>query len=305
MTRPLPLLATLALTACAAPHVPTAPDLIAQNHMSGIPKEGPYFRRIYTSPETILTPAGPRPASTAILLALTPDAFSALHRLTSDEMWHFYAGSPARLLLLYPDGHGEQKTWGADITRGQESEILVPRGTWVGARPLSTAKNTVTFGANTVTPGFDYTDYEQGYRIPLSEKYPDFKDEIRTLTRDDSLTPPPATQPPVTPVALTEYVGRTAPQHDTTISTSRFTLAPGAEIPFMRTRKGHEVMIVTTGTGTVTIGTSTQPLTPGAVILLPPVIPHRIHATTALSFYVSAAPAWKLSDTQKVRPAPE
>src|ERR1700751_2488156 len=76
--------------------------------------EGGYFRQTYRSAVTIARDAlpagfgGPRAASTAIYFLVQGKNFSAFHRLRSDEMWHFYAGSP--LLVHVIDLSGKHST---------------------------------------------------------------------------------------------------------------------------------------------------------------------------------------------------
>lgn len=70
------------------------------------PREVGWFREIYRAAETPPAHAlggrhaGPRAVSTAIYYLLTPAAFSALHRLAGDEVFHFYAGDPVEQLRL-------------------------------------------------------------------------------------------------------------------------------------------------------------------------------------------------------------
>jgi mannose-6-phosphate isomerase-like protein (cupin superfamily) len=73
-------------------------------------------------------------------------------------------------------------------------------------------------------------------------------------------------------------------------------------MPEMMTRQGHEVLFVTAGEGSVRVGEREQPLKPGAVVYLPPQIPHTIRATSRLTFYVAATPAWQPSDTVILKP---
>ena len=70
--------------------------------------------------------------SSAIVALETPRDFSALHRLQSDEVWHFYSGTPLTMPLLYPDGHGETVTLGANVGAGQLPQVTVPGGVWRG-----------------------------------------------------------------------------------------------------------------------------------------------------------------------------
>jgi predicted cupin superfamily sugar epimerase len=148
-------------------------------------------------------------------MILTHRDFSAMHRLATDEMWHFYGGTPAMLLLLYPDGHGETRIWGSNVLAGQEPQILVPRGTWMGAIPLGAPQSAYSFGGNTLSPGFEYADFEAGSRADLIARYPRFARQITALTRQDratATTPAPAAPADtLQPVTLAELVGRTAP----------------------------------------------------------------------------------------------
>ena len=67
-----------------------------------------------------------RSLSTAIYYLLTPDSFSSLHRLQSDEIFHFYAGDPVTMLQLHGDGRGETIVLGQDIAAGQQLQVVVP-----------------------------------------------------------------------------------------------------------------------------------------------------------------------------------
>lgn len=310
-----PLLAATALLyafpACAepaadAPMPPAAKAIIDHYHMQNIPHEGPWFLQTFKSDDVIEGAlaeryTGKRWAYTAIYAVFTRSDFSAMHKLATDELWHFYGGSPAQILLLYPDGRGEVKIWGSDVLKGEEPQIMVPRGTWMGARPIGDPKSAYSFGANTLSPGFEYADYEPGYRDELVKLYPKFAQAITELTRDESAHRPAGSSTKaalVPPVAVEELVGRTSPQRSDAISVARFTLQKGAAIPLTVTREGTEVMVVSMGKGRVTIGGKVQDVAQGSVVLLPPGVPHRIDADTRLEFTVSVAPAWQASDMQ-------
>lgn len=294
-----------AQSAADAPMPAAARAIIDHYHMQNIPHEGPWFLQTFKSDDVIEGALAERYpgkhwAYTAIYAVFTRSDFSAMHRLATDELWHFYGGSPAQILLLYPDGRGEVKIWGGDVLKGEEPQIMVPRGTWMGARPIGDPKTAYSFGANTLSPGFEYSDYEPGYRDELVRLYPNFAAQITELTRDESASRPAASTAPkprlVPPVAVEELVGRTSPQHSEAISVARFTLQKGAAIPMTVTREGSEVMVVSAGKGRVTIGGKEQQVAQGAVVLLPPGVPHRIDADSRLEFTVSVAPAWQASD---------
>lgn len=153
------------------------------------PKEGGWFRETYRAAETFDAEAlpgayaGPRAVSTAIYYLLTPATFSALHRLASDEVFHFYAGDPVEQLRLHPGGRGEVVTIGNNVLAGQRPQVLVPRGVWQGAR-LAPGGRYALLGC-TVAPGFDYADYESGGRAALIAAYPEFAEPIATLTAEN------------------------------------------------------------------------------------------------------------------------
>ena len=150
------------------------------------PSEGGYFRETYRSEETIAAAALPprygkeRNLSTAIYYLLAPDGCSLLHRLRSDEVFHFYAGDPTTMLLLDDDGRAETIVLGQDIPAGQRFQVVVPRGVWQGMY-LSDGGAFALLGT-TVSPGFDFADFELGSRDELTRRYPASAETIRRLT---------------------------------------------------------------------------------------------------------------------------
>ncbi|WP_265292203.1 cupin domain-containing protein [Streptomyces sp. SHP 1-2] len=146
----------------------TPEELVAHYGLEPIPREGGLFRRTWAGPGR---PDG-RPTGSAIVALLTggPDDFSALHRLTADETWHFYLGDPLGLLLLAPDGTSRTVVLGPDVLRGQHVQHTVPAGTWMGARVAEGGAWTL-FGC-TAVPGFTYEDYEHGDPDRLAARYP-------------------------------------------------------------------------------------------------------------------------------------
>ena len=151
------------------------------------PREGGWYRQTWASAEKIPQGALPkrysseRAAGTAIYYLLTPTTFSEMHRLASDEVFHFYLGDPVEMLQLKPDGQGGIVRLGGDIEGGMTPQLLVPRGVWQGSRLI--AGGEVALLGCTVSPGFDYADYEQGTRARLTADYPTFAEMIRELTR--------------------------------------------------------------------------------------------------------------------------
>ena len=182
------------------PHTPLAPDrlppsaeeLIAHLQMEKIPDEGCWFALTYRSADPLSAATLPlrygsaaRVAGSSIYALVTNTDFSAMHRLLTDEIWHFYAGEPLELLLLHPDERGEIIILGPDLLAGQHPQFMVPHGTWMGARPLSKSPAAYTLFGNTLAPGFAYTDFEIGWRDELQNAYPKFTNKITDLTREE------------------------------------------------------------------------------------------------------------------------
>ena len=162
----------------------TAEDLIRLMKLQPLPVEGGYFRETYRSAELLETTGYPSPRSfgSAIYFLLTPQSFSSLHRLRTDEIYHFYLGDPAEMLLLHADGSSERVLLGHDIHAGQQLQLVVPRGTWQGSRVLPGGRFSLL--GTTMAPGFDPRDFEPGSRSDLLAAYPSQRELIRGLTRE-------------------------------------------------------------------------------------------------------------------------
>ena len=151
------------------------------------PCEGGWFRQTWRSEEEIPHTALParypaaRAAGTCIYYLLESSTFSEMHRLVSDEIFHFYYGDPVEMLQLLPDGSGRTVVLGSDFASGQNPQLIVPKNVWQGSHLLPGGK-VALFGC-TVSPGFDYADYETGHRADLTRQYPRFADLIASLTR--------------------------------------------------------------------------------------------------------------------------
>jgi len=164
----------------------TADDIIRALKLQPHPKENGYFVESYRSAEKIswegLPPRydGFRVHSTAIYFLLKAGAFSEMHRLRSDEIFHFYLGSPVEMLLLDEmNGGGKILTLGTNLEAGEVPQIVVPRDCWQGLRSLGE----FSLLGTTVAPGFEYTDYETGKREELAGKFPAFEKQICALTK--------------------------------------------------------------------------------------------------------------------------
>jgi predicted cupin superfamily sugar epimerase len=165
----------------------TADKIIALLNLKPHPEEGGYFVETYRSSEIISEKAlpsrykGVRSFGTAIYYLLTPETFSAMHQLRSDEIFHFYLGDPVEMLQLWPDGSGRILILGTDIMNGMKPQAVIPKGVWQGAKLIKDGKFALL--GTTVSPGFEFFDYEFGHREELVKSYPKFREWIIALTR--------------------------------------------------------------------------------------------------------------------------
>ena len=162
-------------------------EIIKTLKLQPLPVEGGYYVETYRSstelPADTKSPPydGIRPASTAIYYLLTPDTFSTLHRLPSDEIFHFYLGDPIELLELDADGGGRVVRLGQNLFGDMKLQHVVKAGTWQGSK-LVYGGSFALLGV-TMAPGFIFQDYEAGNRDQLVDLYPDFESLIGELTQ--------------------------------------------------------------------------------------------------------------------------
>ncbi len=149
-------------------------------------QEGGFFAETWRSPHRLEAGAlpghpGARALGTAIYYLLTPDAFSEMHRLRSDEVFHFYMGDPVEMLQLAPGGAGRVVRLGTALAAGQRPQALVSAGVWQGSRLVPGGRYALL--GTTVAPGFEPQDYERGGRAELSASWPEHAGLVAELTR--------------------------------------------------------------------------------------------------------------------------
>jgi hypothetical protein len=167
----------------------TARAIVELLDLEPLPVEGGHFRQTWIAGETIAAAAlparygRPKAAGTAIYYLLTDeaDSFSALHRLPTDEVYHFYLGDPVEQWLLHGDGRVERVVLGPDLAGGQRVQHVAPRGVWQGSRLVPGGRFALL--GTTMAPGFDPADYEGGTREALLAAYPNAADTVCALTR--------------------------------------------------------------------------------------------------------------------------
>lgn len=151
--------------------------------------EGGIFSQTYLANEIITAGALPdrygvdKPMGTAIIYLLTADAnsFSAMHKLPTDEVYHFYLGDAVEMLNLNADGSSERVYLGQDLENGQFVQYTVPRETWQGSHLKEGGRYALV--GTTMAPGFTHHDYVGGAREELIKQYPAETELIRQLTR--------------------------------------------------------------------------------------------------------------------------
>ncbi|RPI12666.1 MAG: cupin domain-containing protein [Ignavibacteriae bacterium] len=149
--------------------------------------EGGYFKEVYKAKEMIKKEhlpkrySGDRFHSTSIYFLITPDNFSAFHRIKSDETWHFYYGSSLSLHIISKKGEYLSIKLGNNPENGEVFQYTVEKGDWFAASVDE--KDSYSLLGCTVSPGFDYDDFEMGKKDELTENFPQFKKLINRFAR--------------------------------------------------------------------------------------------------------------------------
>jgi predicted cupin superfamily sugar epimerase len=143
----------------------TSEQVIRLLDLEPLAGEGGYFRQTF--------PGGDenRPAHSAIYYLITPDSFSGLHRLTEDELFHFYGGDPCDMIQVTPEGQLHWSQLGTDLAAGQRPQVMVPAQTWQGTK-LGPGGSWALLGT-TMTPGFRPDMFELASPAQLQDLSPD------------------------------------------------------------------------------------------------------------------------------------
>jgi predicted cupin superfamily sugar epimerase len=157
---------------------PTVAQLVDRLRLEPLPLEGGLFRQTWVGEERDGRPVG---TAIVVLLAAEGGHFSAMHRLPIDEVWFCQAGDPIDLLLLEPGAPGRVVTLGPAVLDGQELQVTVPAGTWMGARVAPGGEWSLF--ATSMAPGFIPSDYDPGDADELAGEWPEHEARIRALTR--------------------------------------------------------------------------------------------------------------------------
>jgi predicted cupin superfamily sugar epimerase len=148
--------------------------------------EGGWYKENYRSNEIFPGTAlperfgGNREFATAIYFLLEQGNYSAFHRLKSDECWHFYDGDPLEIFIIREDGRFDKITLGRDFGNNQYYQFVVPANCWFASRPAP--GSAFSFVGCTVSPGFDFADFEIADADMLAVNYPQYEKLIRSFS---------------------------------------------------------------------------------------------------------------------------
>jgi predicted cupin superfamily sugar epimerase len=151
--------------------------------------EGGAYRETYRSALSVARASlplffqGDRNISTAIYFLLEQGQFSAFHRIASDELWHFYYGDR---LLIHEIGHSGALTThrlGNDPQKGELFQTTIRAGSWFASVPDKGSE--YSLAGCTVSPGFDFAEFELAGKAALSERYPMHRELIRRFSVRD------------------------------------------------------------------------------------------------------------------------
>ncbi|HVP14807.1 MAG TPA: cupin domain-containing protein [Terriglobales bacterium] len=163
----------------------SAEDVKRLLNLEPLEREGGFFAESYRSRDIlgagVLAGLGaPRALASAIYYLLEPGTFSALHRLRSDEIYHFYLGDPVEMLLLDPERGARVLRLGGDLLGGDRPQAVVPAHVWQGSRLVAGGRWALL--GTTMAPGYDPADFELGARADLIARWPEQRERIEALT---------------------------------------------------------------------------------------------------------------------------
>ena len=148
--------------------------------------EGGYYKENYRSEGLINVnnlwegAEGNRNYSTGIYFLLEKNQFSAFHKIKQDEMWHYYMGSTLLLHTIDENGNYNIIKIGKNLYQGEFLQYVVPANTWFASEVMD--KDDFVLCGCTVSPGFDFKDFEMPSREELISLYPKHAKAINSLT---------------------------------------------------------------------------------------------------------------------------
>ncbi len=141
--------------------------------------EGGYFKESFISNDELKQD---KKLWSSIYFLLRTGEVSNFHRLKSDELWYYHDGEALTIYMITPEGELVTSQLGKDIENGETPQILVPKGCIFGS---AMNNNGYSLVGCMVSPAFEYNEFELFKREYLLELYPNYKDIIIKLTREN------------------------------------------------------------------------------------------------------------------------
>jgi len=148
--------------------------------------EGGFYKEMYRSNGKILSKnlpsnfQGNRNFCTSIYFLLTSEKLSAFHKINQDEIWYFYAGSSVKIHIISPQGKYTTVIVGQDFREQEHFQYTVLANHYFAAEVV--LENSYSFVGCTVSPGFDFRDFNLPSRKSLSEEFPEHSKIIKQFT---------------------------------------------------------------------------------------------------------------------------
>lgn len=163
-------------------------EIIERLELESMPEAGGFYRETYRdedaglSAEALGIKSKVRHSSgSAIYYLITQDNFSALHRISCDQIYHFYSGDLVEMIQIDEQGTLTRVILGPDILNGQSPQVVTPKGSWQALR-IQSGGSWSLLGIST-TPSFEFQDFELGNRNKLMKQFPLHSEYILKYSR--------------------------------------------------------------------------------------------------------------------------
>ena len=163
-------------------------DVLIKNYGLEEHPEGGYYKETFRS-NTVVHPkyanSERRAAATSIYFLLTSDNFSQFHKIKTEEIWHFYEGDVINIVVLTLDKDEQFNLikLGSDESKGQVRQAIVEKNTWFASFVDDSGSAGYGFVGCSVSPGFEFEDFEIAKQEDLLKHYPKAEKYINKLCR--------------------------------------------------------------------------------------------------------------------------
>lgn len=140
--------------------------------------EGGFYKETFRDKRGFYQEAEFKSYSTLIYYLLRTGEISKFHSIPSDEIWHFYDGSPLELHTISPDGKYDIQILGREL-EFPNFQGFVPAGYLMAAKVQN--PNSYSLIGCTVAPGFDFKELFFPSAKELKEMFPQHIEIIKTF----------------------------------------------------------------------------------------------------------------------------